>query len=162
MEVSALIKIKRILITLFLISLFSLSASFFSKSVTARVTALEPNLNAQSYALVHEDFSNTTFMDGATTAWGWGTGTVTNTRNFSWSQLDYFETEDPVVDLDVQGRKAYASVYNTTFGVDSLTILDLNNPSNISKVEKTVKEHSDLMGVDELKYILEKKRAMDG
>jgi len=52
----------------------------------------------------------------------------------------------------------FLSQWENNYEVDDAV---LNDPLIIRKVEKTVKEHSDLMGVDELKHILEKKRTIE-
>ena len=59
-----------------------------------------------------EDFTATTYEHGATTAFGWGSGYLSKERLFSWQQLDFLETKNPVRGLDVQGRKAYAIGFN--------------------------------------------------
>ncbi len=133
-ELKMKISNKQFLISLFLIIILPLTTCLTMTNSTNAVVPSYGGITKMANEIFVEDFTNDTYMDaGETDAWGWGTGTITNTRNFSWSQLDYFETEDPVVDLDVQGKKAYASVYNTTAGIDSLTILNLENSSDIKK-----------------------------
>lgn len=119
--------------TLFLVSLFLLSASFLSKSIIANVTTQEPSLFTQSYAKVHEDFSNTTFMDGVTSAWGWGTGTITNTRNFSWAALGFYDSEFPHTDIDVEGKRVFAANYNLTSASPSICVYDIKDPTDIRR-----------------------------
>ncbi|NHK32493.1 MAG: hypothetical protein FK730_14160 [Asgard group archaeon] len=81
-----------------------------------------------------EDFTNKDYKDLSTTASGWGDGAITNARNFSASELDHYVLANPIVDLDIQGRKAYAAVYDEPLGIDSLTIFNINDPSSISKL----------------------------
>ena len=125
---------KKIITTLFLISLFPLSASFLSKSIATKVTTQEPNLFAQSYASVLEDFSNTTYRAGATTATGWGTGGVTAQRNFSWDWLDMEMTTNPITDIAVQGRKVYAACFNPNAGASTMASFDIDEPNNIHRL----------------------------
>ncbi len=120
--------------TLFLISLFSLSASFLSKSIVAKETTQESNLFAQSYATFLEDFSNTTYRAGATTADGWGTDGVTAERNYSWDWLDLSMTANPITDIAVQGRKVFAACFNPNAGTSTMASFDINDPSNIHQM----------------------------
>ena len=114
-----------------MVSLFSFSTSFLSKSIVAKETMQEPNLFAQSYTSVIEDFSNTTYRAGATTADGWGTGGVTGERNFSWDWLDLEMTANPITDIAVQGRKVFAACYNPSLTTSTMASFDINDPSNI-------------------------------
>jgi len=124
----------QIILSLFLIALFPLATTLTFQATGSQNDILFPNITTSGVGNFVEDFTTDTFKDPGTTAWGWGTGTVTNTRNFSWTQLDYFETNDPVVDLDIQGRKIYAGLYNSTVGPDSIITLDISNPSDIKKL----------------------------
>lgn len=127
-------KIKKIIITLFLVSLFPLSASFLSKSIAVKVTTQEPYLFAQGYTPVVEDFSNTTYRAGATTADGWGTGGVTAERNYSWDWLDMAMTANPITDIVVQGRKVFAACYNPSSTTSTMASYDINDPNDIHQM----------------------------
>ncbi|MFW9924466.1 MAG: hypothetical protein ACFFDW_14375, partial [Candidatus Thorarchaeota archaeon] len=117
-------------LTLILISIFLMS------SVTV-FQANSINYNDHSFFeinstdLYFEDFNSDTFKNGATNAWGWGTGYVSNFRNFTYDLLDFYETADPVLDVDVQGRKAYTAMYNITSGPQTIGCFNINNPKNI-------------------------------
>ncbi|HUT79829.1 MAG TPA: GGIII-like transmembrane region-containing protein [Candidatus Bathyarchaeia archaeon] len=78
-----------------------------------------------------EDFTTTTFQDPITDAVGWGTGTLTNPRDYVAEQLDFYETLYPVTSIDVQGRNAYYSCYNTTSSLYVINSLDINDPENL-------------------------------
>jgi len=71
---------------------------------------------------------------GATTASGWGNGTLTTARTFTLQLLDYYSTPDPVRSVDVQGRKAYAGLYDPSSGIDSVRIFNISDPSNIQQM----------------------------
>ncbi|MFX0169785.1 MAG: LVIVD repeat-containing protein [Candidatus Hodarchaeota archaeon] len=92
-----------------------------------------------------EDFATTTYRDGVTTASGWGTGAISNPRVSVITQLDFFSTADPVMDVDVQGRKAYFTM--KTSGPDSLQIVDLSNPEQITLMD-TRNAAGDLISIE--------------
>jgi hypothetical protein len=79
-----------------------------------------------------EDFTNKDYKDLSTTASGWGDGAITNTRNFSTSELDHYVLANPIVDIDVQGRKVYAAIHDETPGIDSIGAFYVNDPTNIA------------------------------
>jgi hypothetical protein len=90
-----------------------------------------PNFNTSSSDVYIEDFTTTTYRDGSTTATGWGYGALTNTRNFSTLLLDLYPIPYPIVDIDVQGRKAYAAIHDEAPGIDSVGAFLINDPTNI-------------------------------
>lgn len=114
-----------------MVSLFPLSARFLSKSINAKIPTQNQTFFVQSYSMVHEDFSNTTFKDGATTAFGWGTGGVTANRNFTWNELGFYNTPYPVRDIDVDGRYVYYVNHIPGFAPYDLQAVSLYDPSNL-------------------------------
>ncbi|HUT82673.1 MAG TPA: hypothetical protein VMZ29_15870 [Candidatus Bathyarchaeia archaeon] len=121
---------KRILLTLFVLSLFSLTSMMIPTTIGTQNANNDLKLSAIESDVFIEDFTTTTYQDGDTTAFGWGTGTVTNARDFSLQILDHYYTESPVVDVEVQGRKAYLALYNTS-STDAITILNINDPTDM-------------------------------
>ncbi|NHK32491.1 MAG: hypothetical protein FK730_14150 [Asgard group archaeon] len=89
------------------------------------------NFSSSSSDSYVEDFTTTTYKDVLSTATGWGTGALTSTRNFSASILDLLPTPNPIVDIDVQGRKVYAAIHAETPGIDSVGAFLINDPTNI-------------------------------
>jgi len=77
-----------------------------------------------------EDFSDESYKDPSTTAWGWGSGTLTNTRDFSWDLLDFYATPSPVRGLAVQGRNVYVVQFNDS-SYHTIGCYDINNPNDI-------------------------------
>jgi hypothetical protein len=79
-----------------------------------------------------EDFTNDSLRDPViTTAPGWGMGVVTNQRQLSLTQLDFYSTPNKIVDVAVQGRKVYATANNQTDFVNTLYCLNITDPSDI-------------------------------
>ncbi len=113
-----------------MLSLFSLTSIFVPSLTGTQNFFTNSEFSKKSFGAFAEDFEDTTYLDGASTAFGWGTGTVTNERDFSWDILDHYCTESPVVDVEVQGRKAYLGLYNTS-QTDAVTILNINDLSDI-------------------------------
>lgn len=133
---------KRMLVFLCVISFLSLPL-LGTNSTTGKAPINKQSFVINSADLYVEDFSTTTFNDaGATSAFGWGTGAISNNRNFTWVGLDYYYTASPVVDVDVQGRKAYIGMYNTGAS-DQIAILDINDP-NIIRLLGTSSDHEKL------------------
>lgn len=99
------------------------------------------NTNASGF--IYENFQTTLRKDPATTAFGWGTGALSNDRNFTWMLLDQFPTSAPVVDLDIQGRKAYVGLSQGNVGTEHVQILDIEDPSDINLLS-TVTDHDNL------------------
>ncbi len=120
---------KKFIATLLLVGLFSLT-TFFVPSFNG-MNNNDLNLTAQSTDSYVEDFTTTTYLDGASSAFGWGTGIVTNNRNFSLEFLDHYYTSSPVVDVEVQGMKAYLGMYNSSTSTQ-IAIVEISNPSDIS------------------------------
>jgi len=120
----------QLILSLFLIALFPLTTTLTFQATGSQSGILFPNITTSGVGNFVEDFTTDVFKDPATTAWGWGTGTITNDRNFSWNILDHYYTESPVVDVEVQGRKAYLALYNTTT-TSAISILNINNLSDI-------------------------------
>jgi hypothetical protein len=124
-------KIRRVILTLFLISLFHLNANNMSKIISSNENTQEIIFATQGYTSFVEDFSNTTYRDGATTAFGWGTGGVTAARNYSWDWLDLYMTTNPITDIDVHGRKVFAACFDPVGGTHTMASFYINDPSNI-------------------------------
>jgi len=78
-----------------------------------------------------DGFDANTFEDPTSDVFGWGLGTLTNERNFSWSALDFYATDNVVRDIAVQGRKAYAVGFNMTSSQQSILGFNINDPSDI-------------------------------
>ncbi|MFX1300913.1 MAG: LVIVD repeat-containing protein, partial [Promethearchaeota archaeon] len=79
-----------------------------------------------------EDFTNNSLEDALVSdAPGWGTGVVTNQRQLSISQLDFYSTTPPIVDVAVQGRKVYATGLNNTGWFYSVFCFNITDPNNI-------------------------------
>jgi len=78
-----------------------------------------------------ENFEDTLYRGASTDTEGWGTGTVTNERDYSLMTLDFYATLNPVRDLEIQGRKAFAVGWNDTYITQSVMAFDINNPLNI-------------------------------
>jgi len=135
---------KKFLLTLWVVGLFSLT-TFFVPFMYGMNNYNESNYTPKGTDSFVEDFTTTTNMDGSSTSFGWGTGTVTNDRDFSWDILDHYYTESPVVDVEVQGRKAYLGLYNTS-QTDAITILNINNLSDIK-----------LQGIEDSAFFLQTK-----
>ncbi|MHA1556738.1 MAG: LVIVD repeat-containing protein, partial [Candidatus Heimdallarchaeota archaeon] len=116
---------KKTLLTLWVLGLFS-----FTMIVVPPINGTQNNLNnselsIKTFDIFVEDFDDTTYRDGATTSFGWRNGAVTNNRNFTWTQLDYYDTTYAVRDLDVQGRKLYCAV--DTPSDNGLQLFDIRN-----------------------------------
>jgi hypothetical protein len=121
----------RILCTLSLVAILALTVlpstlSASANRFTARAEVPPPGVSAYT-----EDFTTTTYRAGATTAAGWGTGTVTSSRDYSVTQLGSYATSSPVYSIDVQGRTAYAVLYNASSASQTLRTFDLTDPSHI-------------------------------
>lgn len=79
-----------------------------------------------------EDFTNNSLEDNLVSdAPGWGTGVVTNQRQLSISQLDFYSTPSQIVDVAVQGRKVYATGLNTTGYMNSVYCFNVTDPANL-------------------------------
>ncbi len=111
--------------------LFLIVPFFYLPMSTETWNQNNANLTIQNTDVFVEDFTSTTFRDGATNAYGWGTGTLTNRKNLTMSELDFEPSIHPIKSIDVQGRKAYAVQYNPTIALESLNIYSINDPSNI-------------------------------
>jgi len=105
----------------------------YSLSSIAAYQSVSNSLTSNSSGNYFEDFADQTYMDGATTAYGWGMGTLTNRRNISIVPLDFFPTDSPLVDVDVQGHKAYVA-HNDILGDAQVSIFDLSSPGTIRKL----------------------------
>ncbi|NHK32492.1 MAG: hypothetical protein FK730_14155 [Asgard group archaeon] len=81
-----------------------------------------------------EDFTTTTYKDGISTIVGWGDGVLTAERNFSWDWLDLYMTVNPITDVAVQGRKAYAACFNPNAGISTMASFDIDEPNNIIRL----------------------------
>ncbi len=90
-----------------------------------------PDYELSITGLHNEDFDFETYKDPATTAWGWGTGALTNTRDFSWALLDFYNTPFPARGIDVQGRKVYVVQYDGSSHFHTIGAYSINNPSDI-------------------------------
>ncbi|MHA1212397.1 MAG: hypothetical protein ACTSSH_08040 [Candidatus Heimdallarchaeota archaeon] len=121
---------KRIMLTLCMLGIFSLTSLMIPITFGIQGPSVNPTNTINGVGSYVEDFTSTTFMDGATTAFGWGSGIVTNARDFECIIRDHYVTTSPVVDVDVQGRKAYAALYDTA-PADSITILNINDIDDI-------------------------------
>jgi hypothetical protein len=79
-----------------------------------------------------ENFTANTFYDGgASTADGWGWGSITSARQYSVTLLDNYSTNNPVMGVDVQGRKVYMVTHGSDASNPSNRILDITNPENL-------------------------------
>jgi len=111
-----------------------LVATNFSSALFALGFA-NPNLSNKLTPLAteiySEDFTTTTYEDGANTAFGWGSGYLSKQRIFTWTLLDFYETYNPIRGLDVQGRKAYAVGFNMTDYAQSVLAFDIVDPEDI-------------------------------
>ncbi len=128
--------------TLFLVLLLPL-ASMFSMFIMVNATfPSDSDLRPHASDVYYDDFTTTTYMNGVeTSAFGWGSGAIIKDREFFWNLLDFFPTNGPVIDVDVQGRKVYTALYNETPGSDQLIILSLSDPTDIVEVGKSI-EHT--------------------
>jgi len=108
---------------------------FATSSITlTQVNGLVDDISDYDFSIAgihNEDFDFETYKDPVTTAWGWGTGALTNTRDFSWSLLDFYNTPFPARSVDVQGRKVYVSQFHNTDPSHSIGVYNINDPSNI-------------------------------
>ncbi|MGC9777859.1 MAG: hypothetical protein HZR80_01290 [Candidatus Heimdallarchaeota archaeon] len=140
----------KILILLFLVLLLPLATCLTMTNLTNAVVPSYGGITKMASEIFVEDFTNDTYMDaGETDAWGWGTGTITNARDFSLALLDHYPTADPVVDVDVQGRKAYIALYNNAPGSDQISVLDINDPADITLLgSSTDHERTTTLAVD--------------
>ncbi len=140
------------------IIILSLFGSFpITLLLTSSVSVGKPIFNNQSLFIkgtdnYFEDFIDTTYKSGATTAWGWGGGQLTNERNFSYVTQDFYATSSICKGIDIQGRKAYIVVDHPT-AVDSLEILDITSPSFMIQMSSrtsydemiSIKIHGDIL-----------------
>ena len=78
---------KRILLVVFILSLFSLSSIMVPLTFGLNYNQQLMTTNSGSYS---DTFLSTTFKDSSSTAFGWGSGTVTKARDFSLDILDYY------------------------------------------------------------------------
>lgn len=110
------------ILVIFLLASLSIGTIYFTD---AKESEYKENYSFELSASFFDDFDSTTYRDLATDASGWGTGTLTNERTFDWTLYDFFSTDYPVRDIDVQGRKAYLSLANDVDGEDDLKILEI-------------------------------------
>ncbi len=83
-----------------------------------------------------EDFTTSTFQDSlATTTEGWGNGAISNPRYYYITKTANYTTPYPVRSLDVQGRKAYAVLYDPTVGLDSFRIFNISDVNIIDPLD---------------------------
>lgn len=121
----------RILLTLLLTTVLALTvlpSTFSIPPTRSLVQGAVPTPGVSTYT---EDFTTTTYRAGATTAAGWGSGAVTSPRDYTVTQLGNYSTPSPVYSIDVQGRKAYAVLYNPVSASQTLRIFDLTDPTNL-------------------------------
>lgn len=137
-------KKKRILLTLMVLSLFSLSIISVPVAFGMQDDLYNNFLTTKGLGTYTDSFEDNVYRNGSiTSAYGWGSGTISNARNMTWEFLDHFITTDPVVDLQVQGRKVYAGVNTPDLGGIDVYVLDINNPNNI-RVLGTSSDHESL------------------
>lgn len=123
---------KQIMFTSLLLVFFFATSSISSTHVNGLIDETSIfDLSCSGSDLYFEDFSTEAYKDPSTTALGWGAGALTNTRDFSWELLDFYNTTFPVRSVDVQGRKVYVSQFNNTDPSHSIGVYDINDPSNI-------------------------------
>ncbi|MHA1245699.1 MAG: LVIVD repeat-containing protein, partial [Candidatus Heimdallarchaeota archaeon] len=122
---------RRNLLTLLVVGLFSLTMVVVP-SVNGTINSINNNeFSIKATDVFVEDFEDTTYRDGASTAIGWGTGTVTNARYFTWKELDFQESKYALTDIDVEGKRVYATSYNTTSASPSMVVFDISNTYDI-------------------------------
>ncbi|MHA1155666.1 MAG: hypothetical protein ACTSQK_06115 [Candidatus Heimdallarchaeota archaeon] len=122
---------KKTILTLWVLGLFSLTM-IVVPSMNGTTNIFENNdYSTKTIGAFVEDFEDTTFMDGSTTAFGWGTGAITSDRNFSVELLDFYGTINPVVDVDVEGQKAYTTYYNEASFPESIGCYMVIDPYDI-------------------------------
>ena len=119
---------KQFLGIVFLTIIFTSSNIILS---SAFIETIFPQISTKDTTIIIENFEDTTFKASTTNAFGWGTGTVTNTRNATVIPLDFYQTKNPLRDIEVQGRKVYAAGYNSTFAFQSLLAFNINDPADI-------------------------------
>jgi len=91
------------------------------------------NYTTKATAVFVEDFTTTNYRDTLTTeTFGWGTGAITKDRIIEVTELAFYETDAPVYDIEVQGRKLYGGLKNKTAGSKQIFILDISNLTNIN------------------------------
>ncbi len=124
---------KEMLITSVLLVLFIASSSTSSTNVHGLIDddSSVNEIDCSGSDSYFEDFTTDAYKDPSTTAWGWGTGTMTNTRDFSWELLDYYNTTFTARSVDVQGRRVYVGQFDAVSSVDAIGCYDINDPSNI-------------------------------
>lgn len=127
-----MIDTKRIILALFLLSLFPLTNVFTLTAYSLNGNDSWNNLSPNGLVNYFEDFTDENYNDDSTTtAEGWGTGTIRNALDYTLEILDFYPTVSPVRGLDVQGRKAYVSGYNTTDDIDTFLILNISDSANM-------------------------------
>ncbi|NHJ48577.1 MAG: hypothetical protein FK733_12400 [Asgard group archaeon] len=125
-------KLKIIIVLSFITLMFPVSfVSLVAGSINPDYETAYTKMGTANFV---EDFTTTSHRLGTSTASGWGIGALTNARNFTPSFLDHYVTTNPVYDLDMQGRRAYAGIYDNTVGIDSISIFDLSDPTSITKL----------------------------
>ncbi len=134
------------LLVILLVTLLPLSSivsvSFMGPVSAGAVTRTTTGFN--------DDFTTTANQDStATTADGWGSGTVTSAQSSQLQFLDYFAIPNPVRSVDIQGRKAYIGIYQSSASYDALSILDLTDPSNLYNLTyRTLPQHTFDVAID--------------
>ncbi len=123
---------KKTLLTLWVLTLFSLTMMIVPSTIGGTQTIFrKSDFSIKSTDSYFEDFATSTYKDGATTATGWGTGAITSDRNFSVELLDFYGTISPVVDVDVEGQKAYTAYYNEAAFPETIGCYMVIDPYNI-------------------------------
>lgn len=129
---------KRLLFTIILTCLIPLAIPAHSPPIGLASPVLNRDIPRPGITIYSEDFSTTTYLDvGNTSAEGWGSGFVRNSRSYQLGVTDYIITPSPLRSVSVQGRKAYATMYNTTDASASLQIYDISDPSDISQMSNS-------------------------
>ncbi|NHJ48399.1 MAG: hypothetical protein FK733_11500 [Asgard group archaeon] len=78
-----------------------------------------------------DNFSTINFRDPTSDVFGWGRGTLTNERSINITQLDFLETDNPIRDLVVDGKKAYAVGFNMASFLQTVLAVNIQNPLDI-------------------------------
>ena len=115
---------------IFLIST-TLCSMLFAEGLTNPGSNNELSLDAS--VSFTEEFTTITYRDATTTAFGWGTGTITSARDLGIAALGFIASTNPIRDIEVQGKRAYAVQYNPTSGSESLNVFDISEPTNIRR-----------------------------
>jgi hypothetical protein len=126
-------KFIQIISTLGIVWLVSTNLTFmlFTEGLTNPGSNNELRINAS--VNFTEDFTTTTYLDPTTTADGWGSGIVINERDIVLSALGFYETNNPLRAIEVQGRRVYGVQYNALVSTESLNVFDISDPANIMR-----------------------------